>query len=52
VDAEELDRIIPYGAKRVFDEHKNTAVLFNEKWAMDSFIRKNEKIVLLSSPPR
>jgi len=51
-DLEEIDEMIPYNSKRVLDVHENSAILFNSKWNMDTFMREHENIILLTSPPR
>ena len=52
VDVEAIDKILAFSAKRVLDVRKNSAILFNAKWAMEHFMREHEDIDLHISPPR
>ncbi len=52
LDADTLEKIMPFGSAWVKDEQENIALLFLTSWALERFIEKQPGIKLLDTPPK
>ena len=51
ISQEELERILPYGAKKVTDQMGRIALLFETPWSLSNFLEKNPSVRVSDVPP-